>query len=60
LFELPSDWLSQYLNSQSEGSSKQLLGFGMPGFVLLKLCYLYQVEGKTFGKIETVNKAFLF
>jgi hypothetical protein len=39
-FELPSDWFSQYLNSQSEGSSKKLPVFWVPGFVLLKLCYL--------------------
>ena len=26
---------------QSEGSSKQLPSFGVPGFLLLKLCYLY-------------------
>ena len=40
-FQLPSDWLSQQLNSQSEGSSKQLPGFGVPGFVVLKVCCLY-------------------
>ena len=41
-FELPSDWLLSYCESQWEGSSKQLLyielGFGIPGFLLLKLC----------------------
>ena len=43
-FELLSDWLLSYYESQWEGSSKQLLyiepGFGVPGFLLLKLCYL--------------------
>ena len=43
-FELPSDWLLSYCESQWEGSSKQLFniepGFGVPGFVLLKFCYL--------------------
>ena len=32
------------LNSQLEGSSKQFRGFGIPGFVLLNLCYLYQLD----------------
>ena len=38
-FELPSDWLSSYWESQSEGSSKQLqiksLSLGVSGFVLI-------------------------
>ena len=36
-FELPSKWLLSYWESQSEGSSKQLL-YRVPGFTLLKLC----------------------
>ena len=40
-FELPSDWLLSYLESQSEGSSKQLLyRAGLwAQVILLKLCY---------------------
>ena len=33
--------LSSSTAGQLEGSSKQLQGFGVPGFVLLKFCYLY-------------------
>ena len=43
-FELPSDWLLSYWESQSEGSSKQLLikspSLGVSGFVLLNFFHL--------------------
>ena len=35
-FELLSDWLSQLIR----GQLKTVIGVGVPGFELLKLCYL--------------------
>ena len=57
--ELPSDWLSQWLNSQSERSSKQLPDFGVPGVVLLKLCYLYSGDNQSAFHMEN-TKMWLF
>jgi hypothetical protein len=61
-FQVTSDWVLSYCESQWEGSSKQLLyresGFGVPGFVLLKFCdqgslvfLLKKESGKDFQKV---------
>ena len=60
-FELPSDWLVSYWESQSEGSSKQLLiksrYLGVSGFYLLNFftCKLNTADVYLKGKIICID-----